>query len=141
MVSRYFILVSLLLPRGLFDKDVCKARAKTSSLPAIADQASKTAFGQATVTLPQQARCATLEQVVTIGTAAWPTAQPQEKPPACLLQPRQQERRAFQRGMAQPLQIVSPASEPIQGMEVARQHVIPSGQAVPSTICRDGTIG
>jgi hypothetical protein len=43
--------------------------------------------------------------------------------------------------MAQPLQIVSPASEPIQGMEVARQHVIPTSYTLFSTVGGVGTIG
>ena len=54
----------------------------------------------------------------------------------CLLKARQQGYRPFQGYLAQPLQIGLPASEPVQGMEMARRHVIPS-----CTDCRGGTIG
>ena len=122
-------------------RNVCKACAKTAPIPPIVDLTGKVAIAPGAVTRPEQRRCATLEQVVTIGTAHRPTARPPENCSECLLVPRQQERRAFRHALAQPLQIVSPASEPIQGMEVARQHVIPSSRAVSTTACRDGTIG
>ena len=126
---------------GCLTRTVRKARAKNTRSPANADLAGYGAAARPTVIAPEQPDCATLEQVVTIGTAAVATARPWEKTRECPLKPRQQERRAIRPRLAHPLQIVSPASEPIQGMEVARQHVIPSSRAVSTTACRDGTIG
>ena len=125
---------------GSLGRIVCKARAKTGALPAIPDQASKVAPRQGTVTPPEQPRCATLEQLVTIGTALPSAALPRQKQTLGRLEPRQQEPWAFRHGLAQPLQIICPASEPVQGMEVARQHVIPTAQAVFGTVCGSGTI-
>jgi hypothetical protein len=59
----------------------------------------------------------------------------------CPLKARQQGYHPFLDCLAQPLQFGLLASEPVQGMEVARRHVIPSCQDVPSTDCRVGTIG
>jgi hypothetical protein len=140
MVSGYFIVSRSFCPVGCLGKGVCKARAKIRGFRRIADLAGKVDVALLTVMPPEHPGCATLEQVVTIGTAPLPTAWPSQKTAECPLQPRQQERRAFLPRLAQPLQIVSPASEPIQGMEVVRQHVIPRSRTVFSTLFCGGTI-